>query len=209
MRPGDRVLVVDGSGREHVVRLTDVRPDGVRGEVLEMRPGLTPPLDLILVQGVPRGTKMDAIVRMGTELGVGTFLPVLTARSVGQGRGRAARWRRIALEAAKQCRRADLPEVADPLPLPTALDRIAGADLVLLLWEGERGRTLAEALRGAAPRRVAVLVGPEGGFDEAEVRAAVDRGAIPVTLGPLILRTETAGMAAVAMVLYELTLRRL
>ncbi|MDQ7843761.1 MAG: RsmE family RNA methyltransferase [Armatimonadota bacterium] len=207
--PGDRVLVVDGSGREHIVRLTDVRPDEVLGEVLETRPGLTAPLDLVLVQGVPKGRKMDDIVRMGTELGVSAFIPALTLRSVAQGRDRAARWRRIAAEATKQCRRADLPEVADPVPLATALERVAGADLLLLLWEGESMRTLADVLRDAAPRRVALLVGPEGGFDQAEVRQAVRCGAVPVTLGPLTLRTETAGMVAAAMVLYELTLRRI
>jgi len=209
LRAGDRVLVVDGSGLEHIVRLTDVAPDAVTGEVLQTTAGTTPPLDLILVQGVPRGAKMDEIVRMGTELGVGTFIPALTVRSVAQSRGRASRWRRIAAEAAKQCRRADLPEVSDPVSFQTALDMVGGADLILLLWEGERVQTLASALHDAAPRRVALLVGPEGGFDQAEVRQAINRGAIPVTLGQLILRTETAGIAAAAMVLYELTLRRI
>lgn len=208
LRPGAQVIVVDGSGREHVVRLTAVDPHEVRGEVVETRPGVAVPIDLILVQGVPKGAKMDDVIRMGTELGVRAFMPVLTKRTVAEGRGRAGRWRRIAVEAAKQSRRADVPEVADPTPFPAALDRLSEADLVLLLWEGEHTRTLAQALReAAAPRRVALLVGPEGGFEEAEVAQAVGRGAVPVSLGPLILRTETAGMAAVAMVLYELTLR--
>ena len=209
LKPPEQVIVVDGSGREHVVRLTTVDPREVQGEIVETRPGVGSPIDLILVQGVAKGAKMDDVVRMGTELGVRAFIPVLTKRAVAEGRGRAARWRRIAVEAAKQSRRADVPDVEDPLPFPAALDLLSDAGLVLLLWEGERARTLAQALQeAAAPRRVALLVGPEGGFDEAEVAEAVARGAVPVSLGPLILRTETAGMAAVAMVLYELTLRR-
>ena len=210
LKPGEQVVVVDGSGREHVVRLTLVDPHEAQGEVVETRAGVTVPIDVILVQGVPKGAKMDDVIRMGTELGVREFIPVLTKRAVAESRGRADRWRRIAVEAAKQSRRADVPAVLDPVAFPAALGRLADADLVLLLWEGERSRTLAEALREArAPRRVALLVGPEGGFDDSEVAEAVGRGAVPVSLGPLILRTETAGMAAVAMVLYELTLRRI
>lgn len=208
LRPGESVIAVDAAGREHVVRLTAVGPEEARGEVLETRPGTTVAVDVVLVQGVPKGSKMDDIVRMGTELGIAEFIPVLTKRTVAEGRGRAERWRRIAVEAAKQSRRAGVPEVLDPMPFASALDHLAGADLILLLWEGERTRSLGDVLRDAAPRRLAVLVGPEGGFDEAEVREAAGRGAVPVTLGPLILRTETAGMAAAAMVLYELTLRR-
>lgn len=209
LKPGEQVVVVDGSGREHVVRLTSVDPHEAAGEVVETRTGVAVPIDVILVQGVPKGAKMDDVIRMGTELGVREFIPVLTKRAVAEGRGRTDRWRRIAVEAAKQSRRANVPDIEDPVPFATALERLSDADLVLLLWEGERTRTLAQALReGAAPRRVALLVGPEGGFDEVEVAQAVGRGAVPVSLGPLILRTETAGMAAVAMVLYELTLRR-
>jgi len=209
LRAGARVLVADGRGIEHVVRLTAVDAQEVRGEIEQTRTGVTAPLDLVLVQGVPKGAKMDDIVRMGTELGVRSFIPVLTTRTVAQGRGRAARWRRIAAEAAKQCARADVPAVLDPLPFTAALDRLSTTTLILLLWEGERARTLAHVLQGAAPSRVALLVGPEGGFDETEVSEAAARGATPVSLGPLILRTETAGVVAAAMVLYELTLRRI
>lgn len=163
---------------------------------------------MTLVQGIPKGAKMDVVIRMGTELGVVQFVPVHARRSIATG-ARTARWRRIAVEAAKQCRRSDVPAVSDPVSLSEALKQVAEYDLILVLWEGEQHRTIAEELRSSAPSsRVAVVVGPEGGLEAAEVAQAVDAGAVPVSLGPLILRTETAAIVAVAMVLYELAIRR-
>lgn len=209
MRPGDRVVVVDGSGLERVVELTAVAPHETRGRILETRRGSSPRAALILIQGVPKAAKMDGVVRMATELGVAEIVPVLTRRTVAVGRGRAERWRRIGSAAAKQSGRADVPVVQDPLPLAEALDGLPPGTLLLVLWEGERSRTIGAALRRVPPpSRVAVLVGPEGGFDEDDVRAAAARGGVPVMLGPRLLRTETAGVVALAMVLYELELRQ-
>lgn len=209
LRPGDRVVVFDGAGTEYVVELRAVMPNHVGARILETHTGARPLLHLALLQGVPKGTKMDEVVRMGTELGVAEFIPFLSARTVAEGRGRTSRWRRIAAESAAQCRRSDVPAVHAPVPLDQALERVAGYDLVLLLWEGEQTRSMAHILAAAAnPRRVAVVIGPEGGLADVEVERAVTRGAVPVTVGPLILRTETAGVAALAMVVYELALRR-
>jgi 16S rRNA (uracil1498-N3)-methyltransferase len=208
LRPGDRLVVFDGMGIEYVAELEAVTPTQTAARIIETHRGLSPPLSLALLQGVPKGTKMDAIVRMGTELGVTEFIPFISARTVAAGRGRLERWRRIAVEAAKQCRRSDVPAVHPPVPLPAALDRVAGYDLVLLLWEGEGSRTIAQALAAnGRARRVGIVIGPEGGFASEEVAQAAARGAVPVTIGPLILRTETAGAAALAMVSYELMLR--
>jgi 16S rRNA (uracil1498-N3)-methyltransferase len=151
---------------------------------------------------------MDDVIRMGTELGVGEFVPLLTRRAVSQARGKVERWRRIAAAAAKQSRRADVPGVLEPRPLPDALERLPADTLLLVLWEGEQARLIGSALRaGPVSGPVALLVGPEGGLAAEEVRLAEARGGVPVTLGPLVLRTETAGIAALAMVLYELRLR--
>jgi len=209
LRPGERVVVFDGTGTEYTTELKLVTPTRVRADILERHPGTQPLLRLALLQGIPKGAKMDDVIRMGTELGVAEFIPFLSARTVPQGRSRAARWQRIAAESAALCRRSDVPAVHEPVVLDKALERVAGSDLVLVLWEGERTRTIAQVLTAAAhPRRIAVIVGPEGGLAPAEVEGAVARGAVPVTVGPLILRTETAGVAALAMVVYELTLRR-
>jgi 16S rRNA (uracil1498-N3)-methyltransferase len=208
LRRGDRVVVFDGAGTERVVELTEVSSDEIAGRVLAAREGITPAVRLILIQGVPKGSKMDDVIRTGTELGVGEFVPVLTRRAVSQAPGKVERWRRIAAASAKQSRRADVPGVVEPQPLPDALERLPADILLLVLWEGEQARLIGSALRaGPVSGPVALLVGPEGGLAAEEVRLAEARGGVPVTLGPLVLRTETAGIAALAMVLYELRLR--
>lgn len=208
LQPGERVVIVDGSRAEHIVELTAVTRHEVTGRVVKRRPGSVMSTEIVLVQGVAKGAKMDDVIRMGTELGVAAFIPVLTKRTIAEGKGRTERWRRIAVQAAKQSRRADAPSVSDPIPYAEAIDRVAGTGPVLVLWESEQTRTIGHALREArASARVTLIVGPEGGFEPDEVAAAVARGAQAVSLGPLLLRTETAGAAAVSMVLYELTLR--
>jgi len=208
LRPGDRVIVFDGRGGEYVVELTSVRPESAAGRVLERRAGAPPALHLILVQGVPKGAKMDALIRMGTGLGIARFLPVLTQRAVARpAPARVDRWQRIAAAAAKQSGRSTVPRVESPRPFLEVFGELAGA-LVLMPWEGERSRSIGAVLtQHRDARAVAVCVGPEGGWAPEEVAGAVAQGAHPVTLGDLILRTETAGIVAAAMVLYELTLR--
>ena len=208
LRPADQVVVIDGTGVERTVVLTEVAPGKVAGRVVETRAISTRGV-LALVQGVPKGARMDDVVRMGTELGVSEFFPFLSKRTVAEGRGRTGRWQRIAVESAKQSRRSDVPAVHAPAPLHDVLVHIAGFNLIVMLWEGEQSRTMAQALeRLANPASIAIIVGPEGGLAEQEVDAAVARGAVPVTLGPLILRTETAGVVALAIVRYELENRR-
>jgi 16S rRNA (uracil1498-N3)-methyltransferase len=208
LRRGDRVIVVDGSGLERTVEFTSVSVREAVGRVVETRRSMPRRTGVILMQGVPKGSKMDDIVRMGTELGVSEFVPVLTQRSVGQSGGRTERWRRIAVAAAKQSGRTEVPVIQDPQPLGAALGQLSPGTRFLVLWEEECAQTIASALRSSPrPAHITLLVGPEGGLDEEEVRLARDEGAVPVTLGPLVLRTETAGAAALAMILYELELR--
>src|SRR5574337_53240 len=205
LHAGDQVVVIDGTGVERTVALTEVGPGKVAGRVVETRAIPQRGVRLALVQGVPKGARMDDVVRMGTELGVSELFPFLSKRTVAEGRGRTGRWQRIAVASAKQSRRSDVPAVHAPAPLHDVLVHIAGYNLIVMLWEGEQSRTMAQALaRLATPASVAIIVGPEGGLAEQEVDAAVARGAVPVTLGPLILRTETAGVVALAIVRYEL-----
>ncbi len=208
LRSGTRVVAFDGRGGEHVVELTTVAARSVQGRIISTRPEVDEFLRVILFQAVPQGGKMDTIVRMGTELGIAEFVPLLTRRAVARpGPSRVQRWRRIVASAARQSGRSTVPHVADPCALGEVWLLLAGA-LILLPYEEERSRSLAAVLaanRGA--RTVAILIGPEGGWAPEEVREATARGAHPVTLGNLILRTETAGVVTAAMVFYELTLR--
>jgi 16S rRNA (uracil1498-N3)-methyltransferase len=203
LRPGDTIVATDGSGRDFTIRLESVGQP-VTGTVLAETVGVpASALAVTLIQGVPKGDKMETIVRAATELGVARVRPALCARTIvrlepGRWRDRARRWQRVAREAAKQCGRAVIPEIEPPRPLAEWLADAEPADLALCLWEGEGtplGRLLAAA---TSPRSALVVVGPEGGLDAEEVEAARARGLTVTSLGPRILRTETAGPAIVA-----------
>jgi len=204
LRPGDTVVATDGAGRDYTVRL-DTVGEAATGTVLAAERG-TPesPLAITLVQGVPKGDKMEAIVRAVTELGVARVRPALCERTIvrlepGRWRDRVRRWQRVAREAAKQCGRAVIPDVEAPRSLTEWLAASEPSDLALCFWEGG-GVSLTQALSGApAPRSALVVVGPEGGLSPAEVDAARARGLTVTSLGPRILRTETAGPAVVAL----------
>jgi 16S rRNA (uracil1498-N3)-methyltransferase len=192
LRPGDTIIASDGTGRDYTVRL-DVVGARVTGIVLGEATGAAEsPLAITLVQGVPKGDRMEAIVRAATELGIAAVQPALTARTVIRLAGaaaaeRAARWQRVAREAAKQCRR----------PLAACLETARDSDLALCLWEGE-APPLAAALPAGPLRRAALLIGPEGGLDTEEVESARRAGWLVVSLGARLLRTETAGPAVIA-----------
>ena len=153
---------------------------------------------------MPKGDKLEAIIRASTELGVARIVPIITERTIvrldaARVRDRARRWQRVATEAAKQCGRAVIPTVEPPRPLSEFLGADSHGALRLCLWEGE-ARGLDPALSGVAGPvpSATVLIGPEGGLSAAEVESAKARGFIPASLGPRILRTETAGPAIIA-----------
>ena len=205
LRPGDTVIATDGAGRDYTVRLESVGETATGTVIAEAAGVAASPLAITLIQGVPKGDKMEAIVRAATELGVARVRPALCERTIvrleaSRWRERARRWQRVAREAAKQCGRAVIPEVETPRPLAEWLALGEQADLALCLWEGG-GTPLATVLAAAvAPRSVVLVIGPEGGLAATEVEAARAQGFTVASLGPRILRTETAGPALVAIV---------
>jgi 16S rRNA (uracil1498-N3)-methyltransferase len=210
-RAGDTLTLFDGAGTEVDARIVrvDARQTELAAGVRRTVPDGTRAVAITLLVAVPRGERMDLLVQKTTELGVGRIVPIVTGRSVSRpaaGTVRRPRWEKIAQEAARQCGRADVPRIDDPLPLA---DAISAPDLPgrrLALWEAERGRSLRGVLAdgSAAPGRAApataLLVGPEGGFAPEEVALAQAAGFVPVGLGPRILRVETAAIVAVALV---------
>jgi 16S rRNA (uracil1498-N3)-methyltransferase len=201
LQPGDTVVATDGAGRDYTVRLESVG-ESATGTVIAEAAGVTESrLAITLVQGVPKGDKMEAIVRAATELGVARVRPALCERTIvrlepSRWRDRARRWQRVAREAAKQSGRAVVPEVEMPRPLAECLG--PATDLALCLWEGG-GEPLGSILDAAGtPGTASVIVGPEGGLARGEVDAARAAGVTVVSLGQRILRTETAGPAIVA-----------
>lgn len=207
--PGAEIIVADKAGRIGRAVITAVTPAAVNAEVRELLAAdHEPPVRVSLAQGLPKGDKLEYIIQKAVELGAAAVVPLAcencTVRYDEAKRGsRRDRWQKIAAEAAKQCGRGAVPAVAPVASLAAAL---AGADedtALIMLYEGEGGRPLADILAGCAASSYLLLVGPEGGFSQAEAVLCRARGAQVATLGPRILRTETASLAALAIVLYE------
>jgi len=208
--PGDHFLALDGTGLEYRAKILHVGQGSLEAVVQEHRQRRTEPrLRLTLGQGLPKGDKMEQVIRKGTELGLAGFQPLLTERCVAVPPGerqaaRLARWQKIAAEAASQSGRAAVPPVAAPRSWTETVATFGEFDLVLLPWEGEETTSLKQALLARErPESVLALIGPEGGLTQSEVVTARTAGAIAVTLGPRILRTETAGLVLGAAVFYH------
>jgi 16S rRNA (uracil1498-N3)-methyltransferase len=189
------------------VQLTGVSPYDVTGIVIaEHTAPPEPEMTIVLYQSLIRANRFDVVLEKGTEIGVSRFVPVIAARSQTQANGeptspRGGRWERLVVEAAEQCGRGRLPSIDPPLPFEDAIRQARG--LKLLPYEGERRRGLGVYLRGLSKRPdiVSLFVGPEGGFEDAEVALAREAGAEIVSLGSRILRSETAAIVAVALTL--------
>lgn len=208
--PGDRFRALDGTGLEYEARIVSAAGDLVEALVESRAPRLTEArLRVTLGQALPKGDKMEQVIRKCTELGLAAFWPLRSERCVAvpsgeREAGRLARWRRVAAEAARQSGRGEVPEVAAIKTWTEAAGSFEGFDLVLLPWEGEIVTTLKDVLTARdRPERVLVLVGPEGGLTQTEATLAREAGAVAVTLGPRILRTETAGLVVGAALFYH------
>ncbi len=202
---GDLVQAVDAGGQLLSVRLTEIGPRRAEGVVVtRARLATESPLHLTLAQAIPKGDKMETVIRMTAELGVSRVIPLFTDRTVvrlepARWGARVARWQRVAKEAAQQCGRAAVPEVAAPRELAAWCREARGDGLLICFWEEER-RGLATCLPPDAGPRITVVVGPEGGLTAAEVGELSSAGALVAGLGPRLLRTETAGAVAVALI---------
>lgn len=207
---GDKIVLSDGNGKSYLAVLEQVDKNDVSCKI--EKEFATSPQDLpkvTLVQGIPKGDKMDLIVQKATELGLKGLIPLLSERVVvkleeDKKLKRCERWRRIAIEAAKQCRRPDIPEINSPASWEQVLGNLPPEAAALIPWEEETAESLKSfLLHSEPPEEIYVFIGPEGGFSLEEVERARLHGVRPVTLGPRILRTETAGLAVLAMILYQ------
>lgn len=211
LRVGEQVGLFTALGQEWQGVVESIEPGELRVRIVEVLAPEPPPVfALTLGQAVGKGEKMDLVVQKGSELGVTALTPVITARTAvrldeSAQNARLARWRRIAVAAAEQSGRRR-PLVLNPF---MTTERLAGEisryDACLLAWEGGGGQCLREAIGGLRqPATLLALVGPEGGWEPAEVETLERAGAIAVGLGRRILRTETAAMALAAILMYEL-----
>jgi 16S rRNA (uracil1498-N3)-methyltransferase len=215
--PGDHITILDNSGWEREVEITRMGKKHVSGRAMDKRLASSEPRTKItLYQGVLKGKRFEFALQKGTELGIIEFVPLISDRCVianldDVGKKRE-RWQRIILEAAEQSRRGRLPRLQPAMLFRPACESTRRGGLSLIPWEeardhGVKGATSLRAVLQEAeqpPFSVNIFVGPEGGFTPDEVELAQQYGLIPISLGPRILRAETAGLVSAAAILYEL-----
>lgn len=213
LREGDLVDVSDSVQWEYQAEIVSVAEDEVVLAICDKQAfAREPEVAVTLFQGIPKAGKMETIVQKCVELGVYSIVPVFMDRTVVVEKGnfskKLERWQKVSDEAVKQCKRGIVPEIQPQLKFDGMLGALAEYDLVLFPYENENGRTIKDCLRSleTKPQTVAIIIGPEGGFADSEAEKLDAAGAVRVSLGKTILRTETAGMAALAMTMYELEL---
>src|SRR5579884_1319326 len=222
LQVSEQLILLDNSGDEVLASVATMNKSSVEVYLQERRPGKSESLvRIILCQGLLKSARFEWILEKGTELGVSTFSPILCRRSTAgledAGPSKIARWKRIIQEAAEQCGRPRLPELLPIRPLMHALNDIPAEAIALMPWEEERNCTLRQALTSYKAQQsaesrsdsqthttVVLFIGPEGGLMAEEVVLAQRSGVQVVSLGSRILRAETAALAAVANVMYEL-----
>jgi 16S rRNA (uracil1498-N3)-methyltransferase len=206
---GEIITVRDAAGKAFRGRITELKDHHARVFVFEeMREPLEAPFDLVLFQALPDKERMELIIQKTTELGATAIYPLKSRHSISleereANQPKTHRWQQIALKAAKQSRRASIPVIAPYCSFEQALDLASHLEFRVMLWEKERTGLAPLIKNKPAPRGIALMVGPEGGWAEEEVRQAWQAGFFSAGLGGRILRTETAAIAACAIVQYE------
>jgi len=213
LKRGDEIIVFDGEA-EFIARITEIRSKQATLEIIRgIEPKLKLPFNLCLAQALIKAPRMDMVIEKATELGVRRIIPVKTARSAprpGKERsGRLQRWRKIAMSAASQSGRPDMPSLESPMPFDDVL--VKRADLKVILYEGERDIGAGHILqkwkkigKKSALPEVMLMVGPEGGFTREEAAMAREEGWVSWGLGDAVLRAETASIVGAAILIHEL-----
>lgn len=205
MQPGEGLILCDSIGTDYNCEIERVAEDGVQVRVLDFcKTVAEPSVKVTVYQGLPKADKMDSIVQKAVETGAVRIVPVMTGRCVSRPDDKSAakkiaRWQKIAEEAAKQSGRGVIPQVAPLTGFQAAVREAAQSGEMILFYEGG-GRSIAE-LVSPGSKSLSIFIGPEGGFEQAEVDLVLQNGGQAGTLGPRILRTETAPIAALAAIM--------
>ncbi|HAL63217.1 MAG TPA: 16S rRNA (uracil(1498)-N(3))-methyltransferase [Clostridiales bacterium] len=208
LKAGDFLTCCDGKGFDYLAEISNISKSEIVCNITKKEKSDTePPVKITLIQGIPKASKMDYIIQKNTELGICKIYPCSLNRSISKTEKdkKTARWQRIAKEAAQQSGRGVIPEIYDAIDLKDAVGILKGADISFVAYECEENNTLKDVLLSCEnPKTVAFLIGPEGGFDKSEIEFLENNGISVISLGKRILRTETAGEAVLAMIMYEI-----
>ncbi len=212
LKEGDRVNINNCSGSEYIGEILEVNKMEVRAKLIEkVELNNESPVKVHLFQGLPKAAKMDLIAQKCTELGISKITPIITERVVVKGNEtsefkKVDRWNRIALEACKQSKRSIIPTINQPIDFEPLLKELGSYDLVVVPYENQENQGIKyvkSKVENKKIENVAIIIGPEGGFKGSEIEALKNIGSYIVTLGPRILRTETAGFTALSLIMYE------
>lgn len=211
LKENDEIIVCGGDGFDCITRLTSLSKDEVCGVVVERKPSLAePPVKIRLFQCMPKGDKFEYIIQKTVEIGVTEIIPVESKRCIvkipaNKAGAKTERWNKIAESAAKQSGRGLIPSVSMPVSFKEAVKMFADCDLAIVCYELESEISLKKVLsENTQVKTVNVFIGPEGGIDDNEIAALKSAGAKSVTLGPRILRTETAPLTVLSNIIYQL-----
>lgn len=213
MKPGEEIAVSNGQdGKEYRCGIVSLEEEQIICELRFVKEeGLELSSRVHLFQGLPKADKMELIIQKAVELGVYEIVPVETGRCVvkldaKKAKQKTERWQGIAEAAAKQSKRQIIPVVSEPVRLKEALKQAADMEVKMIPYELAEGMAQTKEIISSLPENadIAVFIGPEGGFEEAEIQAAREVGVVPITLGKRILRTETAGLTVMAWIMYQL-----
>jgi 16S rRNA (uracil1498-N3)-methyltransferase len=211
LESGDKININNCVGKEYLGEIVSVDKKEVKVNLLkELTVSNESNLKITLFQGLPKSTKMDLIVQKGTELGISEITPIITERVIVKSElgefNKTERWKRIALEACKQSKRSLIPEINTPIEFEDFLERAKEFDLIVVPYENAEDfgiKNLIDTIDYPV-NKIAMVIGPEGGFEDSEIKELLDRGSKIVTLGSRILRTETAGFVCATLLQYEL-----
>lgn len=212
LKENDELIVSDGRGRDYHCRISGITNEEVVADICDICDNFSElSTEITLFQGFPKGDKMELIIQKTVELGVTRIVPVMTKRTVvklddKKAKKKTERYNMIAESAAKQSGRGMIPEVTMPVSFAEAVSMAEKLDMNIIPYEEAEGveysRNIIKSIKGK--KNLGIFIGPEGGFAREEVEKALDAGASAITLGHRILRTETAGMAVISIIMFEL-----
>lgn len=212
MKNGETILISDGEDREYVCEIINLESDKVRAKIIDVNgPSRELPIKVHLYQGLAKGDKMETVIQKMVELGAYRIVPVATKRAVvklddKKAKAKTSRWNAISESAAKQSKRGIIPEVSQVMNFKEALQDAENLNVVLIPYEEAENMEYTRSViaKISSGDSVGIFIGPEGGFAPEEVEMAKAIGALPITLGKRILRTETAGMALMSVLMFAM-----
>ncbi|WP_129596757.1 16S rRNA (uracil(1498)-N(3))-methyltransferase [Anaerophilus nitritogenes] len=212
LNEGDQIEVCDGKNHDYIGKIISLSKKKIELKIIEKKTSLTESnIEVTLFQGIPKGSKMELIIQKCTELGIFSVVPVITNRTIVQLKDQKSeekkveRWQKISNEAAKQCKRGVIPKIENPIFFEELLKQLYEYDLCIVPYEKEKQVGLKEVFKKYKDvKKIAIFIGPEGGFEEEEIYKLKEESAISISLGKRILRTETAGFVTLGICMYEL-----